>query len=593
MEDYSGAVQIADRVWWVGERQADDVFQSHVYLLEQGDQSVLFDPGSLLTWEDTLRKIESVIPFDHIRYFVCHHQDPDITASLPLIDKMVTRSDAVVVSHWRAKALLQHYNVSLPFWLVEEHGWELPLQDRTLLFRFTPYAHFPGAFVSFDELSGTLFSSDLFGGFTDSFSLYAQDESYFEQIRYFHEHYMPSRDVLEFALSQIEPLPVRQIAPQHGSIIPEHLLEFIYNQLKTLDCGVYMLARRDTDLRRLIELNQTLRDLTQSMVMHRDFREIATSLQEIIARHLPISSLAIYSRLDSGALIHLAPQRMYHGVVAEPPEPVLRLLGVRKPFGEPEDSGQSQGNKQEFDLQGELTGVSWLIPLYPGKRRISSAVVRLNFSQAFDDSEVIRRILVTALGYLEVAVERENIYWELDLERQRLFERSIRDPLTGLYNRMHMLNSLHPLLHIHDRDGEARIAVAVLDIDHFKRINDEYGHGRGDVVLKQVAQTLQELVRAADMAVRLGGEEFAVFFVGSTLEGAQQFAERIRLQIAAIELPWLEFPVTVSIGVAAREQNEPLDSLLHRGDMALYRAKNEGRNRVCLAKSVSEDGVEA
>ncbi|WP_295588309.1 hypothetical protein [uncultured Lamprocystis sp.] len=73
--DTQHAVQIAPRVWWVGHVLDDDVFQCHVYLLEQGDQSVLFDPGSRLTFAGTMRKVEEVIPFTNIRYFVCHHQD--------------------------------------------------------------------------------------------------------------------------------------------------------------------------------------------------------------------------------------------------------------------------------------------------------------------------------------------------------------------------------------------------------------------------------------------------------------------------------------------------------------------------------------
>jgi len=578
MEDFSGPVQIAPRVWWVGQKQKDDVFQSHVYLLEQGDQSVLFDPGSLLTFDDTLKKIEQVLPFDQIRYFVCHHQDPDITASLPRIDQMISRDDALLVSHWRAKALIQHYDLkNLPFWLVEQHDWQLPLLDRTLLFRFTPYAHFPGAFVTFDDASGVLFSSDLFGGFTHSFSLYAKDESYFEEIRYFHEHYMPSRDVLEFALSQFEKLPLKLVAPQHGSIIPEHLIGFIFDQIRTLECGIYLLAQSDTDIQRLVTLNQTLRDLTHSMVMHRDFREIATSLTEILRRHLPVETLEFYSRLDSGVVIHLTPERMYRGVVVEPPDAIRQLLGTAKPRdGECFDLPVA-------DKAAATSEVMSLLPLYPGNRHEASAVARLRFSGPYQQHESLRRILATAISYLEVAVERENIYWELDLERKRLFERSIRDPLTGLYNRLHMLNALQPLLNIHDRDVAAGLSVAIIDIDLFKRVNDNHGHARGDEVLRRLAKVLLEETREADFSVRLGGEEFAVFFVGSTAAGVDTYAERIRQQVEGLRFAEIDHPVTVSIGSAERRQREPLESLLYRADMALYRAKRSGRNRLCRA----------
>ena len=89
--DLGHAVEIADRVWWVGMHMPDDHFQCHVYLLEHGDQSVLFDPGGLLTFDHVFQKVTEVVSFDQIRWFVCHHEDPDITASVIRIDALVTR----------------------------------------------------------------------------------------------------------------------------------------------------------------------------------------------------------------------------------------------------------------------------------------------------------------------------------------------------------------------------------------------------------------------------------------------------------------------------------------------------------------------
>ena len=100
-------IEVSDRVWWVGHVLENDSFQCHVYLIEQGDQSILIDPGSRLTFDQTFNKIEQIIPFSHIRYFVCQHQDPDISGALPEIDDMIDRDDAVVITHWRAEALLK------------------------------------------------------------------------------------------------------------------------------------------------------------------------------------------------------------------------------------------------------------------------------------------------------------------------------------------------------------------------------------------------------------------------------------------------------------------------------------------------------
>ena len=307
------ALEIAPRIWWVGHVLPDDPFQCHVYLLEQGEQSVLFDPGSRLTFAGTLRKIEQVMSLAWIRYFVCHHQDPDIAAALPLIDELIDRPDACVVTHWRTRALLRHYGLRrLGFWLVDENDWRLPLEDRALEFVFTPYAHFPGAICSFDATSGVLFSSDLFGGFSERPTLVARDERYFDtSLRPFHEHYMPSNDILGYALEQIARHPVAVIAPQHGSLVPRSLVPFMIDQLKRLECGLYLLGGHDTDFRRLSQLNATLRDIAATMLLYRDFRDIATRLLELVRRGLPAERIDYYIALSTGAVLALTRENRY------------------------------------------------------------------------------------------------------------------------------------------------------------------------------------------------------------------------------------------------------------------------------------------
>ena len=162
----SRAVQVAEDIWWVGVRLPGDQFQCHAYFLDNGRDSVLLDPGSPLTIEETLERVGDVTSVDSIRYLVCHHADPDIAASLPYLSSRLTRDDVEVVTAWRAAALLKHYGHRFPYYLVEKNDWTLPLSaDRRLEFQLTPYLHFPGAMVSYDTASATLFSSDLFGGF--------------------------------------------------------------------------------------------------------------------------------------------------------------------------------------------------------------------------------------------------------------------------------------------------------------------------------------------------------------------------------------------------------------------------------------------
>jgi diguanylate cyclase (GGDEF)-like protein len=588
--DCSGPVEIAERVWWVGHVLPDDPFQCHVYLLEQDHESVLFDPGSRLTFPGTLAKIEQVIPFTRIRYFVCHHQDPDITAALPLIDAMNGREDAVVVTHWRAHALLRHYGLKMPFWLIDQNGWRLPLRDRELEFIFTPYAHFPGAFCTFDRQSGVLFSSDLFGGFTERPTLIAQGESHIEALKPFHEHYMPSNDILGYAMAQIERYPVEIIAAQHGSIIPRPLVNFMIEQLKQLDCGIYLLGQDDTDIRRLSRLNATLREIAETMLLYRDFRDIATRLLELVRGSLPAVRIDYFVALPDDSILALKPENRFSGSMEAAPPDFCRFIGqsreawlaAHRREAELVEHHRCGDAFCEVRLAGR-SGSRLIIPLIgPSQQRIDGFAV-IELSESVPVNRGIEQIVKQLAEPLQVALEREVIYRSIDSEREKAYQRSIRDALTGLFTRFYMQDVMGRQCALHDRDSAAVFAAVMIDIDYFKRINDTHGHGAGDQVLQAVAARLSGQSRTTDIAVRYGGEEFIVFLIGQGGHEASAAADRLRELIrgAPIDIG-TEAPlsITASFGVASRERGESLDALIRRADEALYRAKEGGRDRV-------------
>lgn len=172
---------------------------------------------------------------------------------------------------------------------------------------------------------------------------------------------------------------------------------------------------------------------------------------------------------------------------------------------------------------------------------------------------------------------------DLEALQARFREESIRDALTGLHNRRYLEETLQRELARARRDGSA-VALAVLDIDWFKRVNDAYGHPAGDHVLRAVAQQLSSGVRETDTVCRLGGEEFCVVFPVADAAAAAERADALRRGIRELELPFegTELPTTtVSIGVAAFPADaDDAGALLERADAALYRAKGLGRNRV-------------
>ncbi|MFP4063256.1 MAG: diguanylate cyclase [Halochromatium sp.] len=596
--DTHHAIEIADRVWWVGHVIPNDHFQCHVYLLEQGEQSVLFDPGSRLTFAHTLRKIEEVMPLSAIRWFVCHHQDPDIAAALPMIDRLNTRRDAAVVTHWRAKALLKHYGLELPFWLVDEHEWRLELEDRALEFIFTPYAHFPGAFCSFDRASGVLFSSDLFGGFTEQPQLIARDESHFDAVRPFHEHYMPSSDILDYALNQIEQYPVEMIAAQHGSIIPQPLVGFIIDKLRHLDCGLYLLGQGDTDIQRLSQLNRTLRDITETMLLYRDFRDIATRLLEVIQRSLPVSHIDYYAALPDEQILSLKAKARFVGLV-EPSLPnACRFIGqdlsewYRAHTEEPALANHRL-YAEGFCLQPERDdGASIAVPLTANQSERVEAMAILIFDTRPLITSSTAQLIAQMIEPLKIALEREVIYRSIDLERERAYQRSIRDPLTKLFTRFYMQDVMSRHLALQEREMAPSVSALLIDLDYFKQINDTHGHGAGDRVLQQVAELIQAQCRGVDVPVRFGGEEFLVLVIGQPLAGAVELAKRLNAVIAAhaFEIGRDQpLRVTASLGIAQRGAKEDIDSLIHRADLALYEAKRAGRNRYQVADAEGDE----
>ncbi|MGY2066645.1 histidine kinase N-terminal 7TM domain-containing diguanylate cyclase [Blastococcus sp. SYSU DS0619] len=173
--------------------------------------------------------------------------------------------------------------------------------------------------------------------------------------------------------------------------------------------------------------------------------------------------------------------------------------------------------------------------------------------------------------------------------RAELAEEAVRDPLTGLHNRRQLDRAL--AADGRRRGGDAGTAVVVVDIDHFKSVNDRFGHAAGDVVLTAVADVLRLATRDGDTVARMGGEEFVLVLPGMTGAQAVARAERVRQECGALrhELGGEIVQVTVSAGVAAGPVGgEAADALLAAADQALYRAKATGRNRVVAASGVDD-----
>lgn len=171
---------------------------------------------------------------------------------------------------------------------------------------------------------------------------------------------------------------------------------------------------------------------------------------------------------------------------------------------------------------------------------------------------------------------------QLEAANAQLQELALHDGLTGLLNRRHWESCLEREFARHNRYSNSA-SLVLFDIDHFKKLNDTYGHQAGDEVIRQVARITREMVRDTDYAGRYGGEEFVVLLADTPLQGASQFAERLRMAIEQLQISHeqLSLQCSVSVGVACiRTDMANHQALIEAADKALYQAKSAGRNQV-------------
>jgi diguanylate cyclase (GGDEF)-like protein/PAS domain S-box-containing protein len=169
---------------------------------------------------------------------------------------------------------------------------------------------------------------------------------------------------------------------------------------------------------------------------------------------------------------------------------------------------------------------------------------------------------------------------------EELHRLAVTDALTGVANRRRFMEAGNHEIARAQRTGEA-LTLLILDIDHFKGVNDSLGHAAGDAVLQAVARLCVDVVRAVDTVGRLGGEEFAILMPVTDIAGAYALAERLRENIARAQVQWgdVPVPITVSIGVAQAGPSMHFANLMAAADDALYEAKHAGRNNVAVASS--------
>jgi diguanylate cyclase (GGDEF)-like protein len=191
--------------------------------------------------------------------------------------------------------------------------------------------------------------------------------------------------------------------------------------------------------------------------------------------------------------------------------------------------------------------------------------------------EARQRMLATVAAVLAIALRNAQLF-------QEIRETSLRDGLTGCFNRTHALGVIDTELR-RARRSQTPVSLIMFDLDHFKDVNDRYGHLCGDAVLAAVGARMRDVLRGSDLKCRYGGEEFLVQLPETPVEGAKRVADTLRREIAEMNIPWKDETVriTASFGVTVALPSEiDTEAFISRADTALYRAKDEGRNCVRL-----------
>ncbi len=245
--------------------------------------------------------------------------------------------------------------------------------------------------------------------------------------------------------------------------------------------------------------------------------------------------------------------------------PTVAALGVRAYIGIPlkTEDGQVLGSFCAIDFKPKKwteQDIEVLVEL------AYSAMREVRLRKALNDAEDFNQQLLEQLQ-------------KVDALNKALGQLATTDPLTGVRNRRAFDHSLALELALVER-RHTPLSLLMIDIDHFKQINDQFGHETGDKVLSAIAKLLGVCARAIDLVARVGGEEFAVILPNTGVDSALQVAERMRMVVAQADL--LDQPTTISVGVAALREGESASGLYARADTALYMAKASGRN--CVVK---------
>lgn len=545
--DMSKPIELAENIFWVGVYDQSQILQCHSYLIVDGDEAVLIDPGSIVLFEQIFEKIIKIVPIEKIRYIVTGHQDPDVCFNIPLFEREGFVGE--VVTHWRTSVLIHSYGIESKYYPVDQNQYRLKLASgRTLEFIHTPYLHFPGAIMTYDPESKILFSSDLFGAISYNWSFWA-DDRYIDSMEAFHEHYMPGHEVLSPIMELLLNLEISMIAPQHGSLIRAQIKDSIL-ALRDLECGFF--------------LNPIKKELVE-------IGSYTGLCNRVLNRY--------YALFDPAEV---------RDVFADSDITIDEKSSLIVDF---KSTGHGLWDGF-FDLIYSKKGISWITVVEP-------LVARLSKEYDVDLPKIYGSSLMVVEGRFQ-KLEDDNI--QLKELNERLEENLVeaeenlnRCPVTHLYNQAFFLEYLKTDVHSALESG-TDAAVIMIELDRLPEMVLEFGEAVWAELLRNTAYLIDENKDDLSVVFRIdGGPRFALYIPGADHEYAVELAEKLRTAVSDSEI-FIQ-KTTSSLGVS--NLNEFRDSPLDEAELTLafalvarqrmIAAKNRGMNNVCSESDIDSD----
>ncbi len=547
--DIESPIELAKNIFWVGVFDPSQIIQCHSYLIVDGDEAVLIDPGAVTLFDQIYEKIIKIIPIEKIRYIVTSHQDPDVCSNIPMFEQKGFVGE--VVTHWRTSLLIHFYGIKSKFYYVDQNQYRLRLASgRTLEFICTPYLHFPGAIITYDPESKILFSGDLFGGISYNWSLWA-DERYSDSMETFHEHYMPGHEILGPIMELLLNLEISIIAPQHGSLIREQIKDSILT-LRDLECGSY--------------LNPIKKELVK-------IGSYTGLCNRVLNRY--------YSLFDPAEV---------SGVFADSDITIDKkssLIGDFKSTGHDLWDGF-------FDLIYSKKGISWITVVEP-------LVTRISKQYDVDLPKIYGSSLMAAERKFQ-HLEDENVQLRelserLEKNLQKAEDSLNRDPRTHLYNQAFFIEYFKTDVPLALERG-TDTAIVEVEIDHLPEIVLTYGEAVWGEMLRNATYLLNETKDDLSLLFSIEGDaNFAIYMPGADLKTAVEFAEKLRTTVSDSEIFIQKTTASIGVSSLAEFRDSPLDGAELAMSFALvarqrmHVAKNRGMNNVCWESDIDADTV--